>query len=118
VACLYFSVYAAVNLYGFISSGSGLAGMVAVTALAVGLSLRHGAPIALMGFIGGFLTPLLTMIQGIGCSLDYLLHFEEFGVQGFGWSALGARCLGVAVLGVVLKWFGDSLQESVRKWGG
>ncbi|CAA6694250.1 Unannotated [Lentimonas sp. CC19] len=59
VACLYFAVYAAVNLYGFLSSGAGFVGMVAVTALAVGLSLRHGAPIALMGFIGGFLTPML-----------------------------------------------------------
>lgn len=59
VACLYFAVYAAVNLYGFVSSGLGFAGMVGVTALAVGLSLRHGAPIALMGFVGGFLTPML-----------------------------------------------------------
>lgn len=59
VACLYFAVYAAVHLYGFVSSGVGFAGMVGVTALAVGLSLRHGAPIALMGFIGGFLTPML-----------------------------------------------------------
>jgi uncharacterized membrane protein len=59
VACLYFTVYAAVNLYGFVSSGVGFAGMVGVTALAVGLSLRHGAPIALMGLIGGFLMPML-----------------------------------------------------------
>jgi len=59
VACLYFAVYAAVNMYAFLSSGTGFVGMVAVTALAVGLSLRHGAPIALMGFVGGFLTPML-----------------------------------------------------------
>ena len=59
VACLYFAVYASVNLYGFVSSSWGFAGMVGVTALAVGLSLRHGAPIALMGFVGGFLTPML-----------------------------------------------------------
>ena len=59
VACLYFAVYASVNLYGFVSSGWGFAGMVGVTALAVGLSLRHGVPIALMGFVGGFLTPML-----------------------------------------------------------
>lgn len=59
VACLYFAVYASVNLYGFVSSGVGFAGMVGVTVLAVALSLRHGAPIALMGFVGGFLTPML-----------------------------------------------------------
>ena len=60
VACLYFAVYAGVNLYGLISPGFGFTGMVAVTLVAVALSLRHGVPIALMGFIGGFLTPMLT----------------------------------------------------------
>lgn len=59
VACLYFAVYASVNMYGFVSSSMGFVGMVSVTMLAVALSLRHGAPIALMGFVGGFLTPML-----------------------------------------------------------
>lgn len=59
VACLYFAVYAAVNLYGLMTPGAGFVGMIAVTAIAVALSLCHGVPIALMGFMGGFLTPML-----------------------------------------------------------
>ncbi|MDP4643331.1 MAG: DUF2339 domain-containing protein [Opitutales bacterium] len=59
VACLYFAAYAAVHLYGFLSPTQGFISMVAVTGLAVGLSLKNGAPIALMGLVGGFLTPWL-----------------------------------------------------------
>ncbi|MGB0743509.1 MAG: DUF2339 domain-containing protein [Opitutales bacterium] len=59
VACLYFAAYAAVHMYSFLSAGQGFAAMLAVTLLAVGLSLKHGAPVALMGLVGGFLTPWL-----------------------------------------------------------
>jgi len=59
IACLYFASYAAVHLYGFMGKGSGFGCMVMVTVLAIALSLRNGAPIALMGLIGGFLTPYL-----------------------------------------------------------
>jgi hypothetical protein len=33
--------------------------MLLITAAALGLSLRHGAPTAVMGLIGGFATPLV-----------------------------------------------------------
>lgn len=59
IACLYFAAYAAVHMYGFVSSGQGFVAMLVVTALAVALSLKNGAPIALMGLVGGFLTPWL-----------------------------------------------------------
>lgn len=59
IACLYFATYASVHLYGFISSGHGFILMVIVTLLAVLLSLKNGAPIAMMGLVGGFLTPWL-----------------------------------------------------------
>lgn len=59
VACLYFAAYAAVHLYGFLGSGQGFGCMIAVTVLAVALSLKNGAPIAMMGLVGGFLTPWL-----------------------------------------------------------
>ena len=42
-----------------IGSGTASAAMIAVTAAALVLSLRHGAPTAVMGLVGGFLTPLL-----------------------------------------------------------
>ncbi len=59
IACLYFVAYAAVHLYHFINNGEGFLAMVGVTILAVLLSLRNGAPIALMGLLGGLVTPLL-----------------------------------------------------------
>lgn len=59
VACLYFAAYAAVHMYGFLSAGQGFVAMIAVTVLAVVLSLKNGAPVALMGLVGGFLTPWL-----------------------------------------------------------
>ncbi|MGJ8652175.1 MAG: DUF2339 domain-containing protein [Opitutaceae bacterium] len=71
VACLYFAVYAAVHLYHFLGVTGGFVGMVMVTLLAVALSLRNGAPIALMGLVGGFLTPLLMQTD----ATDTLLLF-------------------------------------------
>jgi uncharacterized membrane protein len=59
IACLYFAAYAAVHMYGFLSPGMGFSAMLAVTVLAVTLSLKNGAPIAMMGLVGGFLTPWL-----------------------------------------------------------
>jgi len=59
IACLYFAAYAAVHLYSFLSPGQGFAAMLTVTVLAVALSLKNGAPIAMMGLVGGFLTPWL-----------------------------------------------------------
>ncbi|MEM1224016.1 MAG: DUF2339 domain-containing protein, partial [Verrucomicrobiota bacterium] len=59
VACLYFAAYAAVHLYGFFDPKQGFGSMVLITVLAVALSLKVGAPVALMGLIGGCLTPLL-----------------------------------------------------------
>lgn len=59
IACLYFAAYAAVHLYSFLSPGQGFVAMLAVTVLAVALSLKNGAPIAMMGLVGGFLTPWL-----------------------------------------------------------
>ncbi len=57
IACLYFAAYAAVHLYGFLTPTQGFGAMIAVTVLAVGLSLKSGPPVALLGLIGGFLTP-------------------------------------------------------------
>jgi uncharacterized membrane protein len=59
IACLYFAAYAAVHLYGFLTPGQGFIVMLGVTVMAVFLSLKNGAPIAMMGLVGGFLTPWL-----------------------------------------------------------
>ena len=59
VAVLYAAAYGAHALYGLIGPGAASGAMLAITGAALGLSLRHGAPTAVMGLIGGFLTPLL-----------------------------------------------------------
>jgi uncharacterized membrane protein len=59
VAVLYLVSYASVNLYHLIPSFIGFVAMAMVTIAALVLSLRHGPAIALMGMVGGFLTPAL-----------------------------------------------------------
>lgn len=59
IADLYVCFFAATRLYGLIPEWLGFAAMAAVTATAVVLSLRHGMPIALLGLVGGFVTPAL-----------------------------------------------------------
>jgi uncharacterized membrane protein len=64
IATLYAAAYLAGSHYGLIGPIAAFAMMAAVTALALGLSLRRGAPTALMGLVGGFATPLLAGAQG------------------------------------------------------
>ncbi len=56
---LYATAYAAVSVWHVISPMAGFVCLAAVTVFAVILSLRHGMPIAIMGLIGGFLTPMM-----------------------------------------------------------
>ncbi len=59
IAVLYATAYGAHVLFGLIGAGAASAAMAAITAAALGLSLRHGAPTAIAGLAGGFVTPLL-----------------------------------------------------------
>lgn len=59
LADLYGVIFAATKLYDLISPTVGFSGLAFVSALGVTLSLRHGMPIAIMGLLGGFLTPFL-----------------------------------------------------------
>lgn len=59
IASLYAAILAAANLYGLIGGGLAFAGLAAVTALAMGLSLRFGAPSAVLGLVGGLAAPAL-----------------------------------------------------------
>ncbi|HVQ39864.1 MAG TPA: DUF2339 domain-containing protein, partial [Pyrinomonadaceae bacterium] len=60
ILILYLSDFAAYNLYHLISQPAAFALMVAVTTAAVLLSVRLDAlPVAILGLVGGFLTPLL-----------------------------------------------------------
>ncbi|HYI47821.1 MAG TPA: DUF2339 domain-containing protein [Allosphingosinicella sp.] len=59
IAVLYATFYGSYRLHALIDSQAASAAMLAVTGSALALSLRHGAPTAMMGLVGGFLTPLL-----------------------------------------------------------
>ncbi len=63
VACLFGCVYFAAHVYvepePLISLEVGFALMAAVTAVGVAMALRHGVLVAVVGMLGGFLTPWL-----------------------------------------------------------
>jgi uncharacterized membrane protein len=59
VVTLYAAAYGSHLLFGLIGSGTAAALMLLITVAALALSLRHGAPAAAMGLVGGFSTPML-----------------------------------------------------------
>lgn len=59
IATLYATILVAANVYQLIGPGTAFVGMALVTALAVGLSLRFGAPSAILGLVGGIAAPAL-----------------------------------------------------------
>ena len=59
VAALYGALFAAVALYDMISKPVAGAGAAALTAFAIGVSLRHGMLVAALAFVGGFASPAI-----------------------------------------------------------
>ena len=59
VASLYGSLFAAVALYEMISKVAAGGGAAALTAFAIGVSLRHGIFVAGLAFVGGFASPAI-----------------------------------------------------------
>src|SRR6266851_2312423 len=59
VASLYGALFAAVALYEMISKVAAGGGAAALTAFAIGLSLRHGILVAGLAFVGGFVSPAI-----------------------------------------------------------
>lgn len=107
IASLYGSVVAAATLYGLIGSATAFAGLVGVTALAAGLSLRFGAPSAVLGLLGGLAAPALVgsgppdvpllsaylaLVVGGLCALGRSQRWWWLGaaalVGGFGWGVV------------------------------
>ena len=97
IAVLYATAYGSHIMFGLIGTGTAAALMVLITAAALGLSLRHGAPTAAMGLVGGFLTPLLVGARDAGAwpVLAYLtlLDVAIFGIawkRGWNWLVAAA----------------------------
>ncbi|MES2986876.1 MAG: DUF2339 domain-containing protein [Pseudomonadota bacterium] len=101
VASLYATLYLAAALYHLIAPLPAFFAVLIVTALALGLSLRHGPPTAVMALLGGFIAPLVAGFDaaGIGPLMVYLalLVAALFGLavhRGWGWLALAASVAG------------------------
>ena len=103
LAVLYAATYGSHILHDLIGAGAASALMLAVTGAALALSLRHGAPTAVMGLTGGFLTPLLVGDPDAGAVplLAYLalLNLAIFLIawrRGWTWLAAAAVVLSFA----------------------
>jgi uncharacterized membrane protein len=59
VAALYASLFASVALYHLLAPALAFAILAALTFVAIGLSLRHGPFVGLVGLAGGFVTPAM-----------------------------------------------------------
>jgi uncharacterized membrane protein len=59
IATLYATILMASNVYGLIGSAAAFTGLAFVTAAALALSIRFGAPSALLGLAGGLAAPAL-----------------------------------------------------------
>ncbi len=78
IAILYISVFAATSYYQLLPNVLGFLSMAVITAVAVVLSLRHGPPIALLGLIGGFLTPALVGSKSPSAALLFVYLYLLF----------------------------------------
>jgi uncharacterized membrane protein len=95
VADMFATVLAATAYYHVLGPWAGFALMAVVTAVAVGMSLLHGQFVALLGLIGGFVTPTLIMSSdqhAWEATFTYLLLLE----------------IGLAVVTRRRQWFGLS----------
>lgn len=123
IATLYVSIFAASSLYHLIPDLAGLLGMTIVTAIAVALSLRHGAPIALLGLVGGFITPaLLSYNSDIPTPILFLYLYIIFAglmavIKQKRWWGLSLP----AIIGTflwVLYWIAESFTPNDTIWIG
>ncbi|OAN64853.1 DUF2339 domain-containing protein [Sphingomonas sp. TDK1] len=103
IASLYGTLYMAAALYHLIAPIPAFGAVVLVTLGAMGLSLRHGPPTAIMALVGGFVAPLVAGFDaaGIGPLLVYLGLFVAalFGLavhRRWGWLAFAASFAGLA----------------------
>lgn len=126
IAVLYASLMAAVSLYHLVPANSGFVLLAVITALAVLLSLRQGMFIALLGLLGGFVTPLLIGAREPQAHLLFLYLFSLqaglFALSRFrGWWSLSLLTVaggGAWVLGWVFTAPADAEVLAVFTLGG
>lgn len=105
IVALYASTWAAHDLYALIGQAPALAAFAAITALCVGLAIRHNSQfVAVLGLLGGFATPLvLQMPAGNPIGFFGYVLLLNAGLLMVGkrkaWHSLGL--LGVAATGAL-----------------
>ena len=106
LAVLYATVYGSYLLFGFLGATAASALMVAITLGALALALRHGAGTAVLGLVGGELTPWLVGDADAGALplLAYLALLNA-AVFAIAWRRRWGWLAGLAVL-ASLVWTG------------
>ena len=105
IADLYGSLFAATSLYHILPAWLGFLLMAAVTLYALVLSLRQGAPIAALGLIGGYATPLMVAGEPNAPLLFAYLYLVFGGLsllirrQHWQWLAIPATLIAFAWVG-------------------
>lgn len=122
IATLFVALYAGVNLYGLIGPAAGFALMALTTAVAVGLSLRQGQLVAVLGLVGGFATPQLVHTDSPDAKVLFLyLLLLQLGLLAVGrrrgwWALTGAAFAGgLAWLGL---WLAGPFRQTDAFWLG
>ncbi len=117
IADLYVCLFAATSLYHLVPQLVGFAGMAVITVAAVLLSLRHGPPIAVMGLLGGFMTPAMVGSNDPQAPLLFLyLYVVLAGMMVFirkqGWWFLSIPATLFAFIWVLIWLFGGNFVPS------
>ncbi|MEM9554844.1 MAG: DUF2339 domain-containing protein [Acidobacteriota bacterium] len=110
VAALYAAFYAAYGLYALVPAWLGFALLALTTGVALGLALRQGAVVAVVGLVGGFATPALVSTEtpspgALFAYLALLLVALVAVARRRRWGWLGAASL-VGALAWVFAWLG------------
>ncbi len=109
IASGYGALYLAAALYDLVPPLPAFVVMLGVTALALGLALRHGPPTAVLALAGGFAAPLVAGYDAAGIAplLVYLAFFTGalFALaihRGWAWLAIAATVAGFGWINFLL----------------